>query len=115
MLRARKRIFAYRRQSQTERAKKDITIAIQKKRRGDFLHVKRALFEIGVYKGKYLPTFAHKRNAGLYIRHHGIAKSFVEEFDDVVKWKWIHVIVDSPSFSQQSVSSTALPFKTPVS
>lgn len=45
------------------------------------------------------------------MRHHGIAKSFVEKFDDVVKWKWIHLIVYSPDFCELSVSSSTLPYK----
>lgn len=112
MLRARKRIIAYRRRLQNARAKREIMILIQNKRRDDFLHIKHALFEIGSYKGKYLPSLTHKKNAGLYIRQHGLAKGFVEEFDDLPKWKWIHVIVDSPDHSQQSISFTALPYKT---
>lgn len=112
MLRARKRIIAYRRRSQNAKAKRDITILLQNKRCVEFLHVKQALFEIGFYQGRYLPTLEHKKKAGFYIRQNGLGKSFVEEFDDVVKWKWIHLIVDSPEYSPQDVSSTALPYRT---
>lgn len=109
--RAHRRVVAYRRRSQMAKSQREIITLIQKKRREDFLHVKRALFEVGSYKGKYLPTTEHKKRAGLYIRHHGLGKGFVEEFHDVGKWKWLHKIVDSPNFSQKLVSSAALPYK----
>lgn len=111
-LRARQRVIAYRRRSQISKAKREIKTLIQNKRREEFLHVKRALFEIGSYKGKYLPTSTHKKNAGQYLRTHGLGKGFVEHFDEVVKWKWIHTIVDGPDCSP-NVSLSSLPYKNP--
>lgn len=108
-LRARQRVIAYRRRPQISKAKRNIKTLIQNKRRKDFLHVKCALFEIGSYKGKNLPTSVHKKHAGKYIRTHGLGQAFVEDFDDVVKWKCIHHVVEHPDSSPLNLSAQLLP------
>ncbi|KAH9810001.1 hypothetical protein DFH28DRAFT_933113 [Melampsora americana] len=88
-IRERRRLEAYHRQAHLDKARRDITALIQKKRREEFVALRQALYMVYTYSGPYLQKPGDKKKAAEYLRRQGFGQMFVEMFEEEVKWKWL--------------------------
>ncbi|KAH9812448.1 hypothetical protein DFH28DRAFT_1129754 [Melampsora americana] len=87
--RQRARLDEYNRQTELAKAKRAIVVSIQNKRRDSFRGLREALVQVATYNGPFLQRKGDKARAALFLRNHGLARLFISNWADEVKWQWI--------------------------
>ncbi|KAH9820377.1 hypothetical protein DFH28DRAFT_1121576 [Melampsora americana] len=89
VVRQRARLDEYNRQAQLAKAKRAIVVSIQNKRRDSFRGLREALVLVATYNGPFLQSKGDKARAALFLRNHGLARLFISNWAEDVKWQWI--------------------------
>ncbi|EGG08290.1 uncharacterized protein MELLADRAFT_105230 [Melampsora larici-populina 98AG31] len=102
----------YNRHRHSRQAIRHIIKIIQDKRRDDFRLLREALQQVHNYHGRYLQAPGQKAAAGALLRAGGLAKEFVELFDNEAKWLWLQMRVDAlyKSLVDDSLTTTTFLF-----
>ncbi|KAH9814870.1 hypothetical protein DFH28DRAFT_831892, partial [Melampsora americana] len=76
-------------QGEIARAKRAIIKSIQNQCRESFRTLREGLVQVANYQGPYLQNKLDRAQAAHFLRKHGLARLFISDWAEDVKWQWI--------------------------